>query len=65
MLGASYPTKKRLKEHIGQPLRYVETSAFGPEYRNNGTFAVVGPSPYIRNWFATVTMVNGFIAKVK
>lgn len=37
---------------------------FGMEYTPNGTFAVVGPSEYERKWYATVTMVNGLIAKV-
>lgn len=65
MMGASYKTKKDLKAAIGQPLRYVETSAFGPEYKANGTFAVVGPSPYERKWYAEVTMKDGKIEKVK
>lgn len=64
MMAASYPTKKALKEAVGQPLRYVETSMFGAEYTPNGTFAVVGPSPYQRKWFAQVTMSDGKIAKV-
>jgi hypothetical protein len=64
MMGATYKTKKALKESIGQPLRYVETGAFGPEYTDNGKFCVVGPSPYQRNWFAEVTMKAGLIAKV-
>jgi hypothetical protein len=64
MMGASYKTKKALKESIGQPLHYIETSAFGPEYTDNGKFCVVGPSPYQRNWFAEVTMKAGLIAKV-
>jgi hypothetical protein len=64
MMGASYKTKKDLKAAIGQPLRYVETSMFGEEYRANGTFCVVGPSPLQRKWFASVTMSNGLIAKV-
>ena len=64
MMGASYPTKKALKENIGKPLQYEETSMFGPEYRENGTFCVVGPSPYQRKWFASVTMENGLIKKV-
>ena len=64
MMAASYKTKKALKEAVGQPLRYVETSIFGPEYKDNGTLTVVGPSPYERKWFATVTMVDGKIAKV-
>jgi hypothetical protein len=66
MLGASYPTKKALKENIGKPLRHIETSMFGGEYKENGTFCVVGPDPYRdRRWFAEVTMVKGLIAKVK
>lgn len=56
MMAASYATKKELKENIGKPLRYVETSAFAPEYKENGSFCVVGPSPTTRKWFATVTM---------
>lgn len=65
MMAARYPTKKALKENIGKPLRYVETSMFGPEYKENGKFCVVGPSPYERKWYAEVTMENGLIAKVK
>lgn len=64
MMGASYKTKKDLKAAIGKPLRYVETSMFGAEYSDNGKFAVVGPSPYERKWFAQVTMENGLIKKV-
>lgn len=63
-MGASYKTKKALKETIGKPLRYVETSLFGEEYTDNGTFCVVGPSPYERKWYASVTMKDGLIAKV-
>ena len=65
MMGAAYRTKKALKASIGQSLRYVETSLFGPEYKDNGSFCVVGPSPYKRVWFAEVTMKDGLIAKVK
>lgn len=64
MMGASYPTKKALKESIGKNLNYVETSMFGTEYRADGSFCVVGPSPYSRKWFANVTMKDGKIAKV-
>lgn len=65
MMGARYKTKKELRENIGQPLRYVETSMFGEEYKDNGTFCVVGPDPYVRKWFAEVTMRDGRIEKVK
>lgn len=65
MMGASYPTKKALKESIGKPLHYIETSMFGPEYRETGMFNVVGPDPYNRKWYATVTMQDGIIKKVE
>ena len=42
MMGATYPTKKALKESIGKPLRFEETSMFGEEYRENGAFCVCG-----------------------
>ena len=65
MMAASYPTKKALKASVGQRLRYVETSMFGAEYSPNGTFCMVGPAPYVRDWYAEVTVVDGKIAKVK
>ena len=65
MMAALYPTKKILKTKIGKPLRYQETSMFGPEFKENGSFCVVGPSPYERKWYATVTMKDGLIAKVR
>jgi len=64
MMGANYPTKKELKANIGKPLDYEETSMFGPEYKENGKFCVVGPSPYNRKWYAQVEMENGLIKKV-
>jgi hypothetical protein len=64
MMAALYKTKKQLRENIGGPLRYRETSIFGEEYRSDGKFCVVGPSEYERKWFAEVTMVDGKIAKV-
>jgi len=64
MLAARYASKKLLKAAIGKELRYVETSMFGNEYTPNGKFAVVGPSPTERKWFASVTMENGLIKKV-
>ncbi len=65
MMGASYKTKKELKAAVGKPLRYVETSMFGQEYKSDGKFCVVGPCPYTnRKWYAEVTMENGLIKKV-
>jgi len=65
MLAASYRTKKALKENIGRPLRYIETSLFGPEFKPDGSNTVVGPSPYERKWFAQVQCEKGLIVKVK
>ena len=67
MIVFNYPSKKILKENVGQPLRYIETSMFGEEYVRDGQ--MVGANrPHItgqgREFFATVTMENGFIKKV-
>lgn len=68
MIVFNYPSKKVLKENIGKPLRYIETSMFWPEYRDNG--ALTGANrPHItgkgREFFATVTLSNGLIVSVK
>lgn len=67
MLGASgYKTKKDIKAAIGKPLRFVETSMFGSEYKDNGKLTLVGPCAYTnRKWYATVTMKDGLIEKVQ
>jgi hypothetical protein len=64
MLAANYRTKKELKASIGKELKYEETSMFGSEFKPDGRFCVVGPSPYNRKWFAEVTMQGGKILKV-
>jgi ethanolamine utilization cobalamin adenosyltransferase len=68
MLILDYASKKDLKECIGQPLRYIETSMFGPEYRDTGS--LVGCNrPHMtghkREFFAEVFMKDGLINKVK
>lgn len=68
MLVFNYSSKKELKENIGKPLDYIETSLFGAEYLPNGT--LVGANrPHItrkgREFFAQVVMIDGIIAKVK
>lgn len=68
MLLLNYPSKKALKESIGAPLRFEETSLFGAEYVADGT--IVGANrPHLtgqgREFFAQVTMRDGLIAKVK
>ncbi len=68
MLIFNYESKKALKESIGKPLRYIETSMFGPEYRDNGVLTGAN-RPHItgkgREFFANVTMENGLIKGVK
>ena len=63
-----YPSKKLLKEEVGKPLKYTETSMFGPEYRPDGMLTVCN-RPHItgmgREFFANVYMENGIIKKVK
>ena len=36
MIIFNYSSKKELKERVGQPLDYRETSIFGPEYTPDG-----------------------------
>ena len=68
MLVFVYPSKKILKENIGKPLRYIETSLFGPEYRRDGMLTGAN-RPHItgigREFFANVVMENGLIKSVK
>ena len=68
MLVFNYPSKKVLKENIGKPLKYIETSIFGAEYLSNGV--LVGANrPHItgigREFFAEVSMQDGKIVKVR
>lgn len=68
MLIFNYESKKALKESIGKPLNYIETSIFGAEYRDNGILTGAN-RPHItrkgREFFANVTMSNGLIVGVK
>jgi|TARA_Y100000310_G_scaffold304199_1_gene343122 hypothetical protein len=68
MIIFNYPSKKALKENVGKPLRYTETSLFGAEYRSDGTLTGAN-RPHItgmgREFFANVTMENGLIKSVK
>ena len=68
MLVFNYESKKQLKENVGKPLRYIETSIFGPEYLDNGVLTGAN-RPHItgrgREFFANVTMAKGLIVSVK
>jgi hypothetical protein len=59
-------TKKDLKGFIGRAGDEIfqETSFFGPEYKGDGRYTVVGPSPHVRKWFATVEIKDGKVNKV-
>ena len=66
-LVVKYPSKKVLKEEVGKPLKYMETSLFGPEYRPDGMLTVAN-RPHLthmgREFFANVYMEDGLIKKV-
>ena len=68
MIIFDYPSKKVLRDEIGQPLRWIETSMFASEYRDSGTLTgahrptVTGKG---KEFFATVTMKDGLITKVR
>ena len=68
MLVFNYASKKDLKASIGKPLRYIETSLFGEEYKTTGMLTGAN-RPHItgkgREFFANVTMHDGLIASVK
>ena len=64
MIAVTYSSKKALKLSIGKPLRYVETSLYGEDYKADGKLTFVDPGPYDRKFYGTVTMKNGLIEKV-
>jgi hypothetical protein len=67
ILLTGYASKKDLKASIGEPLKYEETSMFGPEYVSNG-FVTGARRPHLlgggREFFARVELVDGLIAAV-
>lgn len=68
MLIFNYPSKKVLKENIGNRLNYTETSLFGDQYIPTGT--LVGCNrPHLtgfkREFFAEVTLKDNIITGVK
>ncbi len=70
MMIFNYESKKQMKECIGQPLRYTETSLFGEEYKSDGSFVGCNrPSlpegTGTREFFAKVTMKDDLISTVE
>jgi hypothetical protein len=68
MMILNYPSKKALKENVGKPLNYTETSFFGDEFLNNGTFVGCNRPTITNNkgreFFAQVTMREGLIFSI-
>ena len=68
MLLTGYDSKKKLKECIGKPLQFQETSIFDAEYKSTGSF-VGARRPHLlgggREFFAEITMKNDLIVGVK
>ena len=62
MLNFNYPSKKALKEAVGQRLRFTKTSIFGNEFKPDGK--LLGTNHPKRSWYAEVTMEGGLIKKV-
>lgn len=69
MMIFNYESKKQMKEHIGEPLQYTETSMFGDEYKSDGE--IIGCNrPYdprgtgTREFFAKVKIENDLIVGV-
>ena len=70
MMIFNYESKKQMKECIGQPLRYTETSFFGEEYKSDGSFIgcnrpTLSEGTGTREFFAKVTMEDGKIKEVE
>ncbi len=70
MMIFNYESKKQMKECIGQPLRYTETSLFGEEYKSDGSFIgcnrpTLPEGTGTREFFANVTMEDGKIKEVE
>ena len=69
MMIFNYKSKKEMKENMGQPLLYTETSVFGDEYKSTGKIIgcnrpTLPQGTGTREFFASVTMLNGLIVKV-
>lgn len=69
MMIFNYKSKKVMKESIGKPLDYTETSMFGPEYKNDGVLYGSNRPQLTNNggreFYAQVTMKDGMIHAVK
>ena len=70
MMALAFKTKKAAKDALAErgtlgPEDVIETSFFGPEFKDGKHGVVVSVAPdRVRNSFATITVVNGRIVKV-
>ena len=71
MMALAFTTKKAAKEALAAagslgPEHVIETSFFGPEYRDGVQAVVVSTQPdRVRNSFAEITIAGGRIVKIK
>lgn len=71
MMGLLFQSKKAAKEALASrgtlgPEDVMETSFFGPEYKDGMTAVVVSLDPYtVRNSFAEITIEGGRITRIK
>ena len=66
MMAIAFKTKKEAKAAVPfGPERVIETSFFGPEFRDGKHGVVVSLDPgRVRNSFAEITVENGLVVKV-
>jgi len=66
--GASFATKKALKEAVaaGKKVIAKDNTPWGQKPIDNGSACIEGPcAPKPHSWYASVTVENGYITKVK
>jgi hypothetical protein len=67
-LDRPYKTKKALKEAVAAGKQVTVWGYDRPMQTaipKDGEHALVGPEPYVRNWYATIVVKDGVITKVK
>lgn len=67
MMAIAFKTKKEAIAAVPfGPERVIETSFFGPQFKDGTHGVVVSLEPdRVRNSFATITVVDGMVVKVK
>jgi len=64
----NYKTKKALKEALkaGVSIRVFQPGPFGGNEPKNGTVTLEGPHyPAPHSWYATATLTDGLVTKIK